>query len=486
MLKFKTFRIVFILLSLIFIVNTAEAGIAEIQKLPAYEKTEYYGMYFNGQKMGWRSLKIAKDRYGNMIMSDISRISQSINGKMVEMEIISKKTFDKKGQLNLVDFVSKSPVGESRIRGVVTGSQIALTSFTGGRMSSKNVALGKENIEDQFAVSVAILNGTAKAGQSFRSSVFDPSIKRSVVVDEKIITVEKRMLNGVANTIYITEGNIAELSMPFNILYNDKGETLEMNYSTAFNFKLESKKRAQSKENMGDIVLSSVIKTPQAIDISAPGKMDATFKGIKDELMVNNERQKWIRLDKDTASLKIARENISAKDALFAKPQQQKELAEYLSEEANIQTSDPRIVKRAGQLKKGVDNSFALTAKILDWVYSSMEKKYTPTFSNASEAIESMEGDCGEHAVLFVALARAAGIPAREVTGIVYSPDVQGFGYHAWAEVWLGKWVSVDPSWNQFPVDASHIAFAFGGIEKQVKIISVMGLISIESLEVTK
>ena len=52
-------------------------------------------------------------------------------------------------------------------------------------------------------------------------------------------------------------------------------------------------------------------------------------------------------------------------------------------------------------------------------------------------------GDCNEHTVLFVALARALGLPARTAVGLVYLDG--SFYYHAWPEVWLGEWVAVDP-----------------------------------------
>ena len=36
--------------------------------------------------------------------------------------------------------------------------------------------------------------------------------------------------------------------------------------------------------------------------------------------------------------------------------------------------------------------------------------------------------------------------------------DVKSFGGHAWDEVVLdGKWVPVDPTWNETEVDATHV-----------------------------
>ena len=69
---------------------------------------------------------------------------------------------------------------------------------------------------------------------------------------------------------------------------------------------------------------------------------------------------------------------------------------------------------------------------------------------------DTQEGFCGHYASSFVFLMRAAGIPARIVTGylggevnpITQSVLVHQFTAHAWAEVWLSKkgWVRVDPT----------------------------------------
>jgi transglutaminase superfamily protein len=74
-------------------------------------------------------------------------------------------------------------------------------------------------------------------------------------------------------------------------------------------------------------------------------------------------------------------------------------------------------------------------------------------------ALEKGQGECTDFADLFTTLARAAGYPARTVYGLAYKDDTQPtFMFHAWNEVlWNGKWQAVDPTWNQTPVDATHI-----------------------------
>ncbi len=79
---------------------------------------------------------------------------------------------------------------------------------------------------------------------------------------------------------------------------------------------------------------------------------------------------------------------------------------------------------------------------------------------SAAEVLRTRVGDCNEHTALFVALARAAGLPARIAVGLVYLRG--GFYYHAWPEVYVeergrGLWLPVDPTLNQFPATTGSL-----------------------------
>ena len=66
-----------------------------------------------------------------------------------------------------------------------------------------------------------------------------------------------------------------------------------------------------------------------------------------------------------------------------------------------------------------------------------LEKKPTVSLPSAREVLRTKVGDCNEHTALYVAMARALGIPARIAVGLVY---VRGaFYYHAWPEVYLDE-----------------------------------------------
>jgi len=113
-------------------------------------------------------------------------------------------------------------------------------------------------------------------------------------------------------------------------------------------------------------------------------------------------------------------------------------------------------------------------------VFNMLDKQITFSVPSALQVLETRQGDCNEHTVLYVAMARALGLPARTAVGLVYTNGA--FFYHAWPEVWLGEWVAVDPTFGQAPADAAHIRFVIGGLAQQVEIVRLIGNLNIEVL----
>ena len=73
------------------------------------------------------------------------------------------------------------------------------------------------------------------------------------------------------------------------------------------------------------------------------------------------------------------------------------------------------------------------------------------------------------------------GQPAKTVVGVVYLRGA--FYYHAWSEVWLGDWISLDSVLDQFPADVTHVKFLEGEIDRQIDILQLIGKLKIHVLE---
>jgi transglutaminase superfamily protein len=151
---------------------------------------------------------------------------------------------------------------------------------------------------------------------------------------------------------------------------------------------------------------------------------------------------------------------------------------DMLRPERLLQSEDSAIVALAERIRGGTRNPRVAAERLARWVHDSLEKRISFSIPSAAQVLRARAGDCNEHTQLYVALARAIGLPARAAAGLAY---VGGkFYYHAWPEVFLGDWVAVDPTFGQFPADAAHLRFVIGGFSKQAELLRLIGRLRID------
>jgi hypothetical protein len=149
----------------------------------------------------------------------------------------------------------------------------------------------------------------------------------------------------------------------------------------------------------------------------------------------------------------------------------------------------PEIKRVADEIINGETNSLNVALKIAEWVHKNLDKEPSPNIPIAADILKIKKGDCNEHATLMAALARAAGIPAKVITGIVYSDAyasmrMSAFYYHAWVSLYVGEWLEIDPTFGQNFVDATHIALIEGELPQQMRLLNFVGQTQISVLEV--
>lgn len=160
------------------------------------------------------------------------------------------------------------------------------------------------------------------------------------------------------------------------------------------------------------------------------------------------------------------------------------DLADALASDALVQADHPRIVRQATTIVAGESDPWRRALRIHHWVHKHIRKRAVLSLPSALDVLASREGDCNEHTVLFTALARAAGIPTRIAVGLAWSEDLEAFGYHAWPEVWVGRWVWMDPTFGEEVADATHIKLVEGGIERWAGVLAFVGQLQVEVVEV--
>ncbi|MCM2311835.1 MAG: transglutaminase family protein [Steroidobacteraceae bacterium] len=90
------------------------------------------------------------------------------------------------------------------------------------------------------------------------------------------------------------------------------------------------------------------------------------------------------------------------------------------------------------------------------------EPGVTDVTHTAAEALDLGVGVCQDQAHVLVACCRAAGVPARYVSGYFHGGETGEVASHAWADVWLGQgWLSFDVTHAE-QAGARHCRLAVG------------------------
>lgn len=89
-------------------------------------------------------------------------------------------------------------------------------------------------------------------------------------------------------------------------------------------------------------------------------------------------------------------------------------------------------------------------------------KGVTKVDTTAAHAFELGKGVCQDHTHAFIGCCRSIGIPARYVSGYLFTEDGSLMQTHAWAEVWKDNaWIGMDVS-NGVIADELHVRLATG------------------------
>ncbi len=162
-------------------------------------------------------------------------------------------------------------------------------------------------------------------------------------------------------------------------------------------------------------------------------------------------------------ALEIVREELPAAPT-YAIPYEGGGFERELATTPWIQKDEYQVADVGRIVTKRKTDAVEAAAAVMEWVNGVIRLGPSMRLLPAGEAIAGRRGDAFERAILAAALARSRGIPAKTVAGLVYLKD--GFYLHAWNEVYVGKWVNLDPTFNQFPADVSHIRLYEGDLEE--------------------
>jgi transglutaminase-like putative cysteine protease len=405
------------------------------------------------------------------------------------------------------EFSLESEVGRFEASGTLgPDTTLHVSIRSGGSEQKLDFRMAQPPVFSSIVPIRVAMGGGLRVGESVRLPVFDPTSLSARTVEVRVLERDTLVLPDSASLDpgtgrwsparydSIPAWKIAEIfgGVQVESWVDEDGRILRASSPVGFSMEkteYELARQAQEDQRLAaapqgqDVILATAVHSNVNLDdVEQYGELRFRLSGVDlSGFQLDGDRQ---TLHGDT--LVVRREDWDALDPGYSLPYPRMDLREDLEPEPLIQSDDPRIVDEAnrvagGRYTRGHSDPKRVALRLTERVNSMLEKKITFSVPNAVQVLQTRQGDCNEHTVLYVALARALGLPARTAVGLVYLNG--SFFYHAWPEVWLGRWVAVDPTFGQLPADASHIRFVIGGLAQQVEIVRLIGNLHIEVLD---
>lgn len=443
---------------------------------------QWRGVYYRGDKIGFMVGETVARDDGFELRED-GRLQMSLLGATSAARVRTLVRVDREFTLRSFEFSLDPGTGAVEVSGAVAGRRLDLTIATpsGRRVESRELT---ETPALSLSVPRRLAAAGLRPGAHHELSLFDPATLRNapLVVDvqaREVVTAAGRPVP--AFRVRTQFGGITSFSW-----ITDTGEVVKEESPTGLLVVRETRERAVELGVPGEVrsdmlAAAAVVPHPQ-VRIDDPGAVERLRLSL-----ANAEGL-------DPADLQGAGQTVTNGNQFEIRDMQDEpmgppdpEASQFLAPAPFLESDAPEIVAEAQRAVAGITAPRARAERLVRHVSELLEKKPTVSLPSALEVLRTRVGDCNEHTALFVALARAAGLPSRIAVGLVYQRGA--FYYHAWPEVYVEErgralWLPVDPTLNQFPADATHLRLARGGLDRQAALMPLIGRLEMWNVRV--
>jgi|CXWL01.1.fsa_nt_gi hypothetical protein len=435
---------------------------------------QWRGVYYRGSKVGFTVSQTTVRDSGYEIRED-GQLEMTLLGSASIAKIHTTANVDRSFLLQSFTFSMDPGTGAVQVSGSVEGSRLALRITTSAGVRAHSLQLDEP---PALALNLGrrLADGRLKAGARYTWAVFDPATLRNAPV--AIEVGEREVVR--AGDVRIPAFRVVMESAGLKVTswVTDTGEIV----------------REDSPLGLMTIREPAAIATRMAVsgrtrqDMLTTAAVVPVMKGqIDDPRDVQRIRLQLTGADLSATDLDGVGQTVSGDIVEIVNPltltpgPADPDVARFLMAEPFIESDAEEIRAEAEKAVRGARNPRARAEQLVRYVNALLEKKPTISLPSALEVLRTKIGDCNEHTALYVAMARASGVPARIAVGLAYVGGA--FYYHAWPEVYLaesptrGYWLPVDPTFNQFPADGTHLRLVRGGLDRQAVILPLIGRI---------
>lgn len=443
------------------------------------EAETWMGIYSKGSKIGYAMQSLRRTNLG-YILKEYTYLKAVLGGVQKEIMMYSHSVLDDSFAVKSFSFGLASGDYETDLFGTVQDDLLEVELKTSQRESRMSFPL-KRRIYP-IGVVPYLLASLDFSQREFNLPTFDPMSLSSAELLVTIEGQEEREFKGEKIQVYGLVLTFMKVETRMKV--DQFGNVLWQEEPGGMTMRRESKERAlemplevsQSPDLLIELAVKSNVEIPHPRELSY---LRAELKNIEaasfqlegDLQRVISEKPLIIEVDLEV------RENLSGRTPA----------AEEIQPSPLVQSEDLRIKRQAEKIAASENDPLKKAEKLCLWVFENVKKDFAVSIPSALEVLRVRKGDCNEHTTLFVALARALGVPSRICVGLVYKEGY--FYYHAWPEVWVGEdlengyWLPMDPTFGQTITDATHLKLLEGDLEKQVEIARVVGKLEVEVLD---
>ncbi len=455
----------------------------DVLTIPRPAGAVWFGIYLLGKKTGWTRTEVAREsRQGTPVLlaRQETVLQVALGERVVRRSQKDEKVYEARPGGRLLEYRSER-------RGDGGDRTLEMTCAAAGCRASIR-SEGGEEVRD-----LPPPGETAEQADPFRLAAArrGPEEGRQIesehlrVKPMKDVFLRRDRIAGAGVEIPVAVVSEAEEGdrVVAEVAVADDGRVVQIRFGNSLTAKAEPEEVAKRLDRV-DLFSLSRVPLDGPLPRSVPQRIVFRLKGIPPGFSEQDARQSFAPAPGGETVVTVAARVPAAADPARDPPRGKGGDPELLESTPEID-ADNRDVRRLAAEVVGVEKGvYASSARLEAWVHDRLAKVYGQSRDKASEVLVAGKGDCTEHALLFVAMARAVGIPARGVHGLVYASygdGVHALYWHAWAEVRAGnEWIAVDPTFGQPVADATHIALGRG---MRVDAVGLLGGLTVASAE---
>jgi hypothetical protein len=449
----------------------------EIRKLASQEpEEEWLALFQRGRKVGYSHNRLTPRGDGFDLNEELF-LRLLFLGETHEILSTTQAWLGRDYSLSTFTFRLQAGPVAFRLEGTAAPGKLLLVSRVAGDLQTAEIPLSGP-VYLGGGMKAFLAQQRLRVGNVYRLNLFDPSTMSQSLVPLRVEAKETILLDSRSYASFRVAMDYHGIQLkswisPYGEVLKEEG-FLGM---TLVKTDAESALKGLEGGAGADLVRAAAVVPDRTVPRPRELKrLRLELTGVTGEgLDLAGERQQW-----QGRQLTIIRESLHDLRPVRI-PWTGRGMVRDLQPDLLVQSDAPELEKQSAEIIGVERDGLTAVKKISSWVYRQVEKRPTLSIPSAIEVWRERAGDCNEHSVLFAALARAAGIPTRIAAGLLYADD--RFFYHAWNEVYLGRWITVDATLDQVPADATHVRLILGGPERQVELVRVIGKLGIRVLD---